>query len=38
MTEDLISKLELEEFDLDEYSLQTVKMFRNDAISAGYEL
>jgi len=38
MTEDLILKLKLEKFDLDEYSLQTVKMFRNDAISAGYEL
>ena len=38
MTEDLIAKLELEKFDLDDYSLETVKMFRNDAISAGFEL
>jgi transaldolase len=38
MTEDLIAKLELGDLDLENYSLETVKMFRNDAISAGFEL
>lgn len=38
MTEDLIAKLELSDIDLARYSLDTVKMFRNDAISAGFEL
>jgi transaldolase len=38
MPEDLIAKLELGDLDLADYSLKTVKMFRNDAISAGFEL
>lgn len=38
MTDDLIGKLELANFDLETYSLETVKMFRNDAISAGFKL
>jgi transaldolase len=38
MAEDLIAKLELGGLDLADYSLETVKMFRNDAISAGFEL
>lgn len=38
MTEDLIRKLDLDNLDLEDYSLETVKMFRNDAISAGFEL
>jgi len=38
MTDDLIRKLDLENLNLEDYSLETVKMFRNDAISAGFEL
>lgn len=37
-TNDLIKKLELVDKDLGEYSLDTVKMFRNDAVKAGYVL
>jgi transaldolase len=38
VTNDLIKKLELVDKDLGEYSLDTVKMFRNDAVKAGYVL
>jgi transaldolase len=38
MTPDLIKKLSLKDKDLTEYSLETVKMFFNDAQSAGYVL
>jgi transaldolase len=36
VTNDVLKKLELVGKDLDDYSLDTVKMFYNDAISAGY--
>ena len=38
MTHDLIAKLELLGKDLDAYSLETVQMFRSDALSAGFRL
>ncbi len=38
VTHDLLKKLTLLGKDLDEYSLDTVKMFRNDAIKAGFQL
>jgi transaldolase len=38
MTSDLIAKLELLGKDLDLFSLETVQMFRSDALSAGFEL
>ncbi|HKI19418.1 MAG TPA: transaldolase [Isosphaeraceae bacterium] len=38
ITHDLLKKLRLIDKDLDEYSLDTVKMFRNDAIKAGFQL
>ncbi len=38
VTNDLIKKMSLFGKDLNEYSLDTVKMFYNDAKSAGYEL
>jgi transaldolase len=38
VTHDLLKKLALVGKDLDEYSLDTVKMFRNDAIKAGFRL
>jgi transaldolase len=37
-TEDILKKLTLVGKDLEEYSLETVQMFRADAISAGFEL
>ena len=37
-TNDVIAKLALVGKDLDEYSLETVKMFRKDAVSAGYSI
>ncbi len=37
-TPDVLSKLKLVGKDLDEYSLETVKMFFNDASSAGYSI
>jgi transaldolase len=37
MTHDLIAKLDLLGKDLDAYSLETVKMFRSDALSAGFQ-
>jgi len=38
VTHDLLKKLGLVGKDLDEYSLDTVKMFRNDAVKAGFKL
>ena len=38
VTNDVLKKLELVGKDLDEYSLETVKMFYNDARAAGYTL
>jgi transaldolase len=38
VTNDILKKLSLVGYDLDSYSLDTVKMFYNDAISAGYSL
>ena len=38
VTHDLLKKLSLVGKNLDEYSLDTVKMFRNDAIKAGFSL
>ena len=37
-TNDIISKLALVGKDLDEYSLETVKMFRKDAVTAGFSI
>jgi transaldolase len=38
VTNDILKKLQLVGFDLDEYSLDTVKMFRQDAMAAGFTL
>jgi transaldolase len=38
VTNDVLKKLELVGKDLEDYSLDTVKMFYNDAISAGYAI
>jgi transaldolase len=38
VTNDLLKKLILVDYDLTEYSLDTVKMFYNDAVSAGFKL
>ncbi len=38
VTHDLLKKLALVGKDLDEFSLDTVKMFRNDAVKAGFTL
>lgn len=38
VTNDLIKKMKLFDKDLDEFSLDTVKMFYNDAVAAGYKL
>jgi transaldolase len=38
MTSELIAKLELLGKDLDTFSLETVQMFRSDALSAGFQL
>jgi transaldolase len=38
VTNDILKKLHLIGLDLDEYSLDTVKMFYNDAKAAGFEL
>ena len=38
VTNDLIKKLSLVGYDLEEYSLDTVKMFYNDAVGAGFKL
>ncbi len=38
VTNDILKKLSLVGYDLDEYSLDTVKMFYNDASEAGFQL
>jgi transaldolase len=38
VTHDLLAKLPLAGKDLEEYSLETVKMFHSDAVKAGYLL
>jgi transaldolase len=38
VTNDILKKLELVDYDLNSYSLDTVKMFYNDALAAGYDL
>jgi len=38
VTNDIVKKLSLVGYDLDEYSLDTVKMFYNDAAAAGFKL
>lgn len=38
VTNDILKKLSLVGYDLDEYSLDTVKMFYNDAVVAGFKL
>jgi transaldolase len=38
VTNDLLKKLSLVDYDLNEYSLDTVKMFYNDAVSAGFNI
>jgi transaldolase len=38
VTNDILKKLALVGTDLDDYSLDTVKMFRNDAVGAGFKL
>ncbi len=38
VTNDILNKLSFVGYDLDEYSLDTVKMFYNDAVSAGFKL
>jgi transaldolase len=38
VTNDILKKLALVGFDLDTYSLDTVKMFYNDAVAAGFKL
>lgn len=38
VTNDILKKLDLVGYDLEEYSLDTVKMFYNDAKSAGYTI
>jgi transaldolase len=38
VTTDILAKLSLIGKDLDEYSVETVRMFRRDAVSAGYEI
>ena len=38
VTNDILKKLELVDYDLSTYSLDTVKMFYNDASAAGYSL
>ena len=38
VTNEILKKLSLVRYDLDTYSLDTVKMFYNDATSAGFSL
>lgn len=38
VTNDILNKLKMVDYSLDEYSLDTVKMFYNDAKAAGYSL
>ena len=37
-THDILKKLPLLGYDLDTYSLDTVKMFRSDAVASGFKL
>ena len=37
-TNDILNKLQLVGKNLDEYSLDTVKMFRDDAVKAGFSI
>jgi transaldolase len=37
-TNDILAKLTLVGKDLDDYSLETVEMFRRDALAAGYKI
>jgi transaldolase len=38
VTNDILKKLSLIDYDLNKYSLDTVKMFYNDAVDAGFKL
>ena len=38
VTSDILKKLDLIGYDLDRYSLDTVRMFRDDAVHAGFAL
>lgn len=38
VTNDILKKLELVDYNLTEYSLDTVKMFYNDAVAAGFKI
>jgi transaldolase len=38
VTNDILKKLSLVDFDLDDFSLDTVKMFHDDAVEAGFKL
>jgi transaldolase len=38
VTNDILKKLSLVDYDLDQYSLDTVKMFYSDAVAAGFKL
>ena len=38
VTNDILKKLELVDYNLSSYSLDTVKMFYNDALAAGFKL
>jgi transaldolase len=38
VTNDILKKLSLVGYDLNEYSLDTVKMFHRDAVDAGFKL
>jgi transaldolase len=38
VTNDILKKLELVDYDLSTYSLDTVKMFYNDAVAAGFKI
>jgi len=38
VTNDILKKLSLIDYDLNEYSLDTVRMFYNDAVDAGFKL
>ena len=38
VTPDILKKLDLVAYNLNDYSLDTVKMFYNDSLSAGYKL
>ena len=38
VTKDIIKKLQLNSYNLEEYSLDTVKMFYKDAVEAGFKI